>query len=192
MYVSTTLTTGKLIEEFRLRYNAPCDLDAAVSASSDDSEYYIEYLTIKHEIYNDNVIETDWGWFDYHDEEEDFTMYIIIKNMTVTDVKDLKLIKLIKIEYDSQNKSVFTTSDAIETINETNILDDEKDIYKFILLQMENYCTNVIDCFDFLTIFEIIYCHVLRRNMINQELYCNYPIGAVISTGIKKFRRRNN
>ena len=72
-------------------------------------------------------------------------------------------------------------------MNEINILDDKNDIYKFILLQMENYCINVIDGFDSLIVFEIIYFDGCKRNTINHELQCNYPIESIASISIKKF-----
>ena len=62
-------------------------------------------------VYEDgNVIESDCGWYDYFNENEDLTIYLIIKNMNVTDVKDLNLIESIEMKYCSANKNMLTTT----------------------------------------------------------------------------------
>ena len=145
---------------------------------------------------NGNKAQTSCCWYHYCDEDEDVTMYVIIKNTSVMDVKDLNLFKSIEIKHCSDNKNIVFIIHANDNIIiQINILDDDNDIgihinndmYTFNLTQMENCCINVCNCFDCSTMFDVtnddkIHPHGVTRIKFNQALNSSYPIGSINST----------
>lgn len=154
------------------------------------SEYYTQFQLrcLIADITNINIL-TVYG-------DEDFIMYVVIENMNGIDIKDLNSIELIEIKYYSENRNMFTTTSANESIvTQINVLDDENDmtihinndIYIFNSIQMENYCINITDWFGYLTIFDltndyIIYFDGFTQNTINQDIHSSCPSGNVTST----------
>ena len=116
---------------------------------------------------NDNVIEIDYGWYDYFNQNENLIVYIIIENMNVINVKEMKCYL--------ENQNMFTrTSEDENMVLQIDIFDDENDIsrhinnnnYTFNLTQIENYSINVTNCFGYLTMFDLKDDEIIRLDAL--------------------------